>query len=422
MIKLKTKLYYLGSRAQKLIKIDLFYFAKGGIWLTLGNIFSSLGAFILAIVFANELSKEVYGNYKYILSLFSLLSLASLPGMETAIARSVAKGYEGSFLPAVKSKIKWGLIGTVGALILGFYYFSKGNYLFAIPLFICSIFIPFFDSMGLYDAFLKGKKRFYDSSKYQTITQITSTLVLILAVFFTEKLYFIILAYFLPKTVLRLIFTKKTANSVSNQSIEPGAISFGKHVSIIRIINSFASNINNVAMFQLLGNKNLATYSFAVAPTEQARGFIGIIDSLLLPKMAVKERWQLSLKLFGLKITPFILSVTIGIIIYIGFAQKFYEIFFPNYIESVKYSQIYSASLLFTAINTLFFSILKGFKLIKEMHVLNILDITMNILGLPFIYFFGIYGMIFSVIFSKVIQMILMGYFIFYKKDFGQKS
>ena len=81
MEKIKIKAYNLLRWSEKWTKTDMIYLARGGFWLTLGQVISSLSAFLLAIAFANLLPKETYGEYKYILSIASILAIPTLTGM-----------------------------------------------------------------------------------------------------------------------------------------------------------------------------------------------------------------------------------------------------------------------------------------------------------------------------------------------------
>jgi len=123
--KTKIRLYNLLRWSQKYTKTDMVYLAKGGSWLTLGQIVSTIASFLSAIAFANLLPRETYGQYKYILSITSILAIPTLAGINTAVIRAIARGYEGSFIPALKTKIKWGLLGGITSIgLAGYYYFS----------------------------------------------------------------------------------------------------------------------------------------------------------------------------------------------------------------------------------------------------------------------------------------------------------
>ena len=149
MSKIKRKIYYLLRKSQKYTKTDMVYLAKGGSWLTFGQIISTIAAFLSALAFANLLPRETYGTYKYILSIVSILTASTLSGINKALFRSIARGREGPFVPALKTKIKWGLLGGLASIVLAGYYYINGNITLTISFLIAAIFLPFMDSLTL---------------------------------------------------------------------------------------------------------------------------------------------------------------------------------------------------------------------------------------------------------------------------------
>jgi len=418
--KLKIKIYNLLRWSEKYTQTDMIYLAKGGFWLTLGRIISTAASFLLAIAFANLLDPVIYGNYKYILSLIGILTIFSLSGMGTAITQAVARGLEGSLIPALKTKIRWGLLGGLTGLILAGYYFYQGNITLTISFLISAAFLPFMDSLKIYDSLLNGRKLFKISTKYFIISQIIAVASLITVLFFTKNLFLILLTYFTSWTTLRFIFLKLTLKKfLPNKNQDPKAISYGKHLSFIKGLNTIAGNVSNIFIFNFLGSQPLAIFSFAIAPIEQIRSLIEFIEILTLPKFS-QDKWKIyTIKLFFKKAIPFLILLTLGIILYIILAPWFYKIFFPQYISAIILSQIYSISLIFTGINIFQISILKANRASQELHILNILDILLKfILVIPMIYYFKLIGLVYALILIKIVEMILMFYFIFINKHF----
>jgi len=73
------------------------YFLTQGSYLSIGHVISIICGFLLSIAFARFLPKEIYGQYRYILSVVAILAIFTLPGLKTAITQAVARGFEGSF-------------------------------------------------------------------------------------------------------------------------------------------------------------------------------------------------------------------------------------------------------------------------------------------------------------------------------------
>ena len=209
-MEIKQKIYNLLRWSEKYTKTDMVYLAKGGFWLTLRQVASIILSLLLVIAFTNYLSKEVYGTYNFVLSLAKILAIFTLTGMSTSIVQSVARGYEGSFLPALKTKLRWGTLSILASLGLSGYYFLQENTILAICFLISACFLPLINSFNLYGFFLNGQKKFDVQAKYSIITQIISTTSLIAVLFFTKNLFLLIFTYFFSYTILHFIFLKIT--------------------------------------------------------------------------------------------------------------------------------------------------------------------------------------------------------------------
>ncbi|MBU1246924.1 oligosaccharide flippase family protein [Patescibacteria group bacterium] len=346
---IRVKIYKLLRWSEAHTKTDMVYLAKGGFWLTLGQIISSASTFLLAIAFANLLPKETYGSYKYILSIASILAIPTLSGMNTAITQAVSRGYEGSLIPALKTKIRWGLFGALASLMLAGYYYFNNNTTLTISFLIISVFLPFMDSFSVYGSLLVGKKQFKISTKYQIISQITAITILIITLCFTQNLFFVLLAYFIPWTFLRFIFLKITLKKFRpNSQQDPQTIPYGKHLSLIGILGAVATHIDKILLFHYLGVAELAIYAFAIAPIEQIKGLFKNLPALALPKLARRSFHEIDSILYKRLFLLFFIGSCMALM-YIFFAPYFFKIFFPKYLDSIFFSQIFGISIMLTA-------------------------------------------------------------------------
>ena len=346
---IKLRFYKLLRLSEKYTKTDMVYLTKGTFWLTLGQIISSASSFILAIAFANLLPKETYGVYKYILSIVSILNISTLSGINTAITQAVARKYEGSVIPAIKMKIYWGLFGSLASLILAGYYYFQGNITLTISFLIVSVFLPFMDSFTIYDSLLSGKKLFRISVNYGIISQIIAVAISIIVLFFTKNLFLVLLAYFLPWTIMRFIFFKITLNKFPpNQNHDPETISYGKHLSFTGIIGTVATYLDRLLIFHYLGAVEVAIYSIAIAPPDQIKNLFKNIPTLAMPKLAQRSFKEIDALLYKRLIYLFLAGLAM-VGMYFILAPYFFKIFFSKYLESIFYSKALSLSIIFTA-------------------------------------------------------------------------
>lgn len=415
--KLKNKTYKLLRWSEKYTKTDMVYLATGGFWLILGQILSSASSFLLAIAFANLLPKETYGNYKYILSLVGMLSILTLPGINTAVVRSIAKGYEGSFFPALKTKIKWGAIGSLAGLSVAIYYFIVPQYELAISMLIVSAFIPFTEGLVLYQSFLNGRKMVKILTKYITSVKIVSLIALVVSIYISDNLYIILIAFFLPITLMRLFFILKIKNNFSlNNKTDGNTVKYGKSLSWINVISIIGGQIDKVLIFNYLGAMELAVYSLAIAPLEQIKSLFKNITVLTLPKFSEQSVKNINKKAILSKIAKLSILIILITIIYIILAPFVFKIVFPKYPEAVFYSQIFSISLISISL-FIIISFFESQKMTKEIYTFNILSNIIMIATLfIFVFYFGLLGAIIARVISRFINLFI-SIFLFKKSN-----
>ncbi len=389
-------------------KTDMVYLAKGGFWLGVGQFVASGSAFVTSLVFANLLLPDTYGIYKYVLSIYGLLTISTLSGMDSAVTQAVARNYEGTLAPAVKEKIKWGLIGSILSILIAIYYFIQSNITLAISFSVVAVFVPFIESFDMYNSLLWGKKLFSTQVSYNVIKKIVSLAAIILTVFLTNNIYIILFVYFIFTTVPSVfIYFRTKKYHQQNNNIDPEAIGYGKHLSLAYIISTALSELDKILVFQYVGAVDLAIYTLATAPTDQIKGLFKNINSLAMPKFSERTPEDIKKNIWH-KVRILTFSMCLIVIIYILIAPYFFSFFFPKYLSSIRYSQVLSLSLIPVVISGFIYTVLESQKAKKEIYQYNFYG---NIFGIvilfPLVYFFGIWGAISSRVVTRSFSFVL---------------
>ena len=206
MEKIKLKALKSLKSLEKYTKTDMHYVAKGGFWLGIGQFVAAGSAFLMSIAFANLLDPAIYGTYKFVLSINSLILITTLTGMDSAVIQAVSRGYEGTLDTGVKAKMKWGMIGSLFSLVIAAYYYINGNITLAICFSIISFFAPFTESTDMYNSLLWGKKLFNIQAKYNVINLLITLAGSTLALLLTHNIFVVLLVYLLTMTVPNIFF------------------------------------------------------------------------------------------------------------------------------------------------------------------------------------------------------------------------
>lgn len=392
------------SVAGKHLKIDLRYVFKGGSWLLLGQVVSSLTVLVLSIGFANLLPPETYGTYKYLLSAAALLSIFALPGMITALTRSVANGFGGSLLTTTIERVRWGFLGTTIGILVAIYFFSTGSTQMGVGIVLVSFFVPLFDVFNTYTAYLQGKKDFKSYALLGAIVQVGATASILLAVVLTDNLYVLLCSYLVSYTVFRFAcwLYVKSRIGVAEQKTDEGVVAYGKHLSVMSSVSQVASQADQLLLFAFLGPVQVAGYAIAIAPSEQIKHLLGSVNTLLLPRFSTYSQNEVRKNLIYKGLLLLIMTLFV-VGLYILAAPLLFSIIFPQYVEYVFFSQIFSLSLL----NVFFVPcliFLQAHGHIRAQYYINtitsVLQIVLMVIG---IFFYGLVGLVVARIITRFI-------------------
>lgn len=397
--------------SERYTKTDMVYLASGGFWLTLGHLSTAISVFALGVAFANLLPKDTYGTYKYVLSFAGLLSVFTLPGMTTALLRAVARGYEGSMVLATKVRITYSFIGVICILSAAIYYHFMGNDSLSLSLFIISIFLPFFDTFSTFYAFLQSKKKFGIYTGLGAIVQIGSSVLILIALLFTDNLFILISIYFASYTILRSgcwWYVRKRYQP--QEGIDPEMVPYAKHLSVMGFLSQLAAQADILLTFHFLGAAEVAIYAIATAPAEQLKNFISTVNDLLLPRFAGHSEKAVRKGMYAKCAVTFV-SIIIVVGTYILLAPILFHILFAKYAEAIPLTQLYAISLIGFGLMpmTIF---LQAHGKVKELYYSNTITSLFQIGAVAVgVIHFGLLGLVIARIATRVVGASLSLFF-----------
>lgn len=413
-MKLKKILSTVLQKIGKYFQVDLLYLIKGGTILSSGQIITLFIGFFISLAYANLIPKEVFGTYQFSLAIAGLLSILTLPNMEEAVAQAVARGLNGSIKPTIILRLKWSLLGSLITLLIASYYLLNNNVSLAIVMVIIAFFLPFTHALDTYNAYLKGKKLFKKTAKYDIIRAFSNLVTLIPVMLLTDNVYIILITFFSSTVILNIIFLYNTLTKYNlNDKIDPKTIPFGIHLNIVGIIGVIANYIDKIIIWAFLGPIEVAIYTFAISLPDKILLMFKPISSLAMPKFSNMKDDVLK-KYIPIKVLQsFIFTIPIAAL-YIISAPYIFKIFFPQYLESVIYSQIFAIIIIFEG-TRLMTTYLNAKMKQKQIYYINtIILITKIILMLILVPIFKIYGMVSALVINQFLTCTLL--FVMMKK------
>lgn len=409
---IKNKLFNLIMKTQKITGVDTAYFVKGGFWLFFANLVTSLLSIGLLVVFTNFMDPRIFGEWRLFLTIVGFVSILSLPGMCTAIVQSVSKKFSSSYLEGMKTRIRWSLLGSLGLVLVGIYFFYFQKDSSWIPYILAAVFFPLLYSLDSVMYFITGKKDFKLLSKYKTIINIIIYVGMIILLIITRSLIYVVVAYLALTVIAYLYFNRKVLKKYSKElkgKKDKGLNLYGFNLTVMQGLQIIATNIDKLVIAKLLGLVPLALYAIVSTVAENIKSQTKILEVLTLPKFSSLNPLEAYNKVK--QKTVFIVLGSLGLFA-IGYFLMPYAIpllFSEKYASTIPYAQLTLLTILTIPLIHILTSFLQALKSIKLLYWFRILSNLVQIaLFLVFIPLWGILGAVWSIIIAQALSVICL--------------
>jgi len=191
-------------------------------WSNINQGVTTAFALAVSIILTRLGSKELYGQYLFILGIFGLFSIISVPGVRICVFRTAAQGYEGVYRRATRFSFLWSLLGIPLLVIAGIFIYLFKARILGIGLIAVALFFPFEEGLQNWILFLKGRSEFRKLAFYNSIKFFISLLAVTASIAFTKNIVVILVAYFLVNSGFNIFYHLKVVNSLKNDEVDEG--------------------------------------------------------------------------------------------------------------------------------------------------------------------------------------------------------
>ncbi|HVM58715.1 MAG TPA: oligosaccharide flippase family protein [Candidatus Paceibacterota bacterium] len=343
---LKERFVALLRWTERYTKTDMVYLTKGSFWIAVGQVVYVPTALLLSVAFANLVPKDVYGTYRFILSLASIVGVFALTGVDTAIPQAVARGYEGAVRQGFRTYLKWSWMMIAAGGVLAAYYLFHGNTTIGYAILIAGVTLPVFSGASLYSEFLIGRREFRVNALLSIFQTLFPAVIMLATMLLVPDTLALITAYFVGTMVSALLLYFFVIRRYHpNARIDPESTRFGFHVSFANFLAVTADQLDRLLVFHFFGAAQLAEYSFAIAIPEYLRSATKAVNTLATPKYAVRERVSFRHTILQ-KTFLLVGGLAIVALAYALSAPFIFRVFYPHYLASIPYSQVYALAIL----------------------------------------------------------------------------
>ncbi len=399
------------DKLENLLGINLRYIFRGGSYLLSSYSISIVLRLFLSIALARFLTKQVYGQYNFIFSIIGVITIFALPGMASATIRAIVRGYEGTYLKIIKTKIKYALIGFFILSCIIIYFIFKNDLHLAKYLLIATIFfIPQY-CLVEYTNFFIGKKYFKKVAIFDIITVIIYTTLTIAVAYLTKDLFWIILTLTGSISISYFIFFLISLKYKKNNQTKKGLIKYGKHLTLIEAIPLIGVHVDKLIITYFMGFEALAIYAIASIIPQQMRGVIKSIIPIFSPKFSELNQEEVYPKIRKKLLYLIILSIIFGLVMIILTPFLIPPIWGQKYIGSIYYAQLLIIAVAIAIPTIVLMNLLRSQKKKKEILKINIFITFLKIiLMLILVPKFKLFGVVLSIFIYRIIGSIYVYY------------
>lgn len=385
--KMKDKIYLFLKKHEGKIGIDLPYFVKNGFLMTLRQLVDLSIGMVLFVVFARVATKEALGYYQYVVSVFAVVVIISIPGLNISILRAVARGYDGEYVPSVKKSFVWSLLGVPVILLLGIYYYVFGDEMLGVILMTSSVFFPFYFAPNTWSYFLQGKEKYGKLNLYASIQSSITAIITILVIYLSKSnALAITIIYLFSFSLFGIIFYYKSLKYIENDKSSGDALSYGWFLTKINFFNFIAENADKVIIGSVLSPTLLAVFTVISSLPFKLRLVIKSIFSVAFPKMS-QDNFRM-IKFFKSKEGKRLLVLSSIFVLVIGAIYYFTVEPVSRLLFGEKYNSYYYYGKYFSFLVVIYIPLLitnwylQAKKMSKEIFYVNLVSFIVKIISM----------------------------------------
>lgn len=406
---LKERLKGFLYRGEGIFKVDMRYILRGGFWTSVSFLASLCASIAAMVAFGNLLPKENYGTYNYLLSLASSLGFLTLSGIGPGVIRAVAKRQENLLPYALKLQLRYNLLAVATISAAAFYYYAKGNSLFAISLGILAVIIPLEAAYHIYEHILIGRKRFDTLAILSGFSSIGAAVATVLALLFTDNVLILVITYaatsLIPSYLAYRLITRNAPVDLPDQEEVQELRRSAFHITGAGIIGTLAQYADKLILFQVAGPVALATYGFAIAGPEKVKGLVKNWVNIALPRLAHRDISEIRYAFYK-RLTLSALAGAGAALVYISLSPIFFRLLLPKYLDSILYSQAYALGLILVPALVYIGNIFYSQNMLRAIYITSTGNQIMRIAAFAVGGFlWGTWGLVFGFLFSQLLSL-----------------
>jgi O-antigen/teichoic acid export membrane protein len=410
---LKSRLYPLLRRSEKYTKTDMVYLVSSNFWLTVPRFVLLFAGMGLTVAFANLLTPQEFGTYKYVLATAGFIGAFSLSSMGQSVMRFVAQGKPHVVPHLVRTMMLWSLPASIVTLVVSGYYFAHGNQTLGYGLVFIAVANVLSNGYGLSKSVMVATGDFKANTFSGFPRALLSIVIVLAALLFTRDVTYILLAYFGSNILLAWSLYRYSVRRLTIDGARAAkedvseAVRFGKHMSVLGFFMLISGQIDQLLLWHFTDAATLAIYTLALAPVKEVQNLLGNFATILFPRLARKSKEEVRESL-PLRLRQMFLASVLLFSLYVLAVPFLFSYLFPAYLPSVLVSQALALTVIFQ-IKSVIELLLIAHGEVKKRYVATLssqaIELALFCILIPL---FGLWGAVWATVLSEAAALIAL--------------
>jgi O-antigen/teichoic acid export membrane protein len=372
-------------------------------WSNLNQVVITASALALSIIFTRLGNKELYGQYLFILAMFGLFSIVSVPGVKAVVVRTTAQGHEGVYRKATKFSFLLSLIGIPLLMAAGVVFYLYKTKILGTTLIVFALFFPFVTSLQNWISYLKGRSEFRRLAFYNSILLLINLVAVTLSIIYTKNIIVILAAYFVVNSGFNILYHFQAIRLLRNDKLDHGWREQSYALTLLELSSLIFGRVDVVLIGSLLTFEQVAIYGLVM---KFADVFFSVIKSTM--EAIVPNLYQSKKITMRYFYKFFILSFLVPVILYPVIKYPVLFLYGQEYSEVILYSKVYLAIIPVYFLNLVATYFLVKYKLNKEINIGRVISmIAVVVFYATLIPLFGIWGGVIASMLYFITQLIV---------------
>jgi O-antigen/teichoic acid export membrane protein len=334
----ETNITRSGGRFWRLVDHGT-YFLKNAPWTVVTTFVTGLSTYAIMLLLMRFEGLEAVGQFRLLLSIVTMLSLATLLDTGKILIKYVVQEASGVVRPLMVNRMRWSLLGVVAGLVVAGVMHSRGEPL-AVAVLAASLLLPLTYPTNLFAQIHQARRLFRFNALINIAKHAVLVSMVLVGLLADWSVIGLFIAYFAVLTIFNVWYMSWHAEEL--RSVSPESKKAVREATVLSgsgLLPVVLDNMDKFLVSYFLGLEALGIYAIGVST---GRLLLNLVKPMLVVYLADLVKKRLSRKF---EILSFVLLTLVGLVAALALKYVMELFFKPDEVQAYPISFVILAGL-----------------------------------------------------------------------------